>query len=101
MNIIIALLISLIASFSTCIGALFIFLNIKKENINKFIVFSLSFSIAIMIGVSIFDLLPDSMIYLIKSYGIYSLFIFLLLFLISFYLIKYLNKCLEKYDSTS
>ena len=32
MNIIIALLISLIASFSTCIGALFIFLNIKKEN---------------------------------------------------------------------
>ena len=76
MNILIALLISLIASFSTCIGALFIFFNIKKENINKFIAFSLAFSIAVMIGVSIFDLLPESMVFLIKSYNYYALFIF-------------------------
>lgn len=99
MNILIALLISLIASFSTCIGALFIFFNIKKENINKFIAFSLAFSIAVMIGVSIFDLLPESMVFLIKSYNYYALFIFLLLFLVSFFLIKYINKCLEKYEN--
>ncbi|MGN1379439.1 MAG: ZIP family metal transporter [Bacilli bacterium] len=99
MKIINALLISLIASFSTCLGCIFLFFNIKKENINKFITFSLAFSIAIMIGISIFDLLPDSVIILIVHYKYISIPIFIILFLISYILIKILNKLLNKYEN--
>ena len=99
MNIINALLISLIASFSTCLGCIFLFFNIKKENINKFITFSLAFSIAVMIGISIFDLLPESIIILISHYKYISILIFIILFLISFIFIKIINKLLSKYEN--
>ena len=99
MNIINALLISLIASFSTCLGCIFLFFNIKKENINKFITFSLAFSIAVMIGISIFDLLPESIIILISYYKYISILIFIILFLISFIFIKIINKLLSKYEN--
>ena len=99
MNILNALIISLIASFSTCIGCVFLFFNIKKQNINKFITFSLAFSIAIMIGISIFDLLPESVIILVSYYKYISIIIFIFLFLISFILIKIINKLLCKYEN--
>lgn len=99
MNIINALLISLIASFSTCLGCIFLFFNIKKKNINKFITFSLAFSIAVMIGISIFDLLPESIIILISYYKYISILIFIILFLISFIFIKIINKLLSKYEN--
>lgn len=99
MNIINALLVSLIASFSTCLGCIFLFFNIKKENINKFITFSLAFSIAVMIGISIFDLLPESIIILISHYKYISILIFIILFLISFIFIKIINKLLSKYEN--
>lgn len=60
MKLVIPLFISLIAGLSTSIGALIIFLKIKDKNINKFITFCLSFSLAIMIGISITDLIPAS-----------------------------------------
>lgn len=60
MSVLNALSISTIAGMSTLLGGIVIFLNIKKEKINKFIVFCLSFSIAIMIGISITDLIPTS-----------------------------------------
>ena len=60
MKLVIPLFISLIAGLSTSIGALIIFLKIKDKNINKFITFCLSFSLAIMIGISISDLIPAS-----------------------------------------
>ena len=81
MNIINALLVSLFASFSTCLGCVFLFVKIKSQNINKFITFSLSFSIAIMIGISIFDLLPSSIFIIINRYKILSILLFSLLFL--------------------
>lgn len=61
MEIIGPLLVSTIAGFSTVIGAFIVFLKIKKENINKFITFCLSFSLAIMIGISLTDLIPNSL----------------------------------------
>ena len=79
MNIINALLVSLFASFSTCLGCVFLFVKIKSQNINKFITFSLSFSIAIMIGISIFDLLPSSIFIIINRYKIWSILLFSLL----------------------
>lgn len=61
MEIIGPLLVSTIAGLSTVIGAFIVFLKIKKENINKFITFCLSFSLAIMIGISLTDLIPNSL----------------------------------------
>ena len=60
MNTVIPMLVSTIAGLSTLIGATTIFFKINKSKYNKFITFCLAFSIAIMIGISIFDLIPES-----------------------------------------
>ena len=49
-----------------------------EENINKYISTSLAFSIAIMIGISLFDLLPESMPGLLNRFKSFSLIIILL-----------------------
>ncbi len=67
-DLLIPLLLSLIAGLSTLIGGFFIYFKIKKVNI--FIVTSLSFSITIMILISLFDLLPNSSFLIINKYGI-------------------------------
>ena len=59
MEIIGALLVSTIAGLSTILGSFVIFFKWKEQNINKFITASLSFSLAIMIGISITDLIPE------------------------------------------
>ena len=56
-----AFLISSLAGMSTLLGGIVIFFKIKDNKINKFITFCLSFSIAIMIGISISDLIPSSL----------------------------------------
>ncbi|MBE6148642.1 MAG: zinc transporter ZupT [Firmicutes bacterium] len=99
MNIIFALLISLFAGLSTLFGAIFVFLPIKRENINKFITFSLSFSIAIMIGISITDLLPESIVKITNTYNKMALILIIILFLISYLLIKFINRLLTKYEN--
>lgn len=102
MEIIGALLISTIAGLSTVLGGLVIFFKFKENNINKFITGSLSFSLAIMIGISITDLIPESTYILLSENGIgkgivYS-FIF---FVIGIILIKYLNKLISKAETKS
>lgn len=99
MNIVYAFLISFFAGISTLIGALFIFLPIKAENINKFITFCLSFSIAIMIGISITDLLPESFFKIFDVYNYYTFILVGFLFIISYFLIKLVNNLLRKYES--
>ena len=59
-KIIIPLILSTLAGLSTLIGAIPIFFKIKEKNLSKFISFCLSFSIAIMISISILDLIPTS-----------------------------------------
>ncbi len=98
MNIINALLVSLLASLSTCLGCIFLFIKIRNTSINKFITFSLSFSVAIMIGISLLDLLPSSIFIIIEKYKIWSIFLFSTLFICSFYLIKYISNFLSKYE---
>ena len=78
MDTIIPLLISTLAGLSTLIGALLTFLNIKKSQYNKFITFCLAFSISIMIGISIFDLIPESFFQYFSVYGMFKSLIFLL-----------------------
>ncbi len=92
------LLLSLIAGLSTLIGGLFIFIKIK--NINKFIVISLSFSISIMVLISIFDLLPNSSINMISYYGKYFGILLIILTFILGYLTIYLITNRIKYKSS-
>lgn len=93
MNVLGAFLVSTIAGLSTVIGALVIFFHWKKENINKFITFSLSLSLAIMIGVSITELIPESTFYIITDYKLAKgIFLCCFSFLIGIILIYWLNQ---------
>ena len=88
MNILVPLLISTIAGLSTTLGAFLIFLKIKEKNINKFIAFCLSFSIAIMIGISLTDLIPESFLTLTNENGKKGMITALTTFLLGILLIK-------------
>ncbi len=102
MEIIGALLVSTIAGLSTMFGALVIFFKFKEQNINKFITASLSFSLAIMIGISITDLIPESSYILLSNYGIgKGILASLLAFIIGIILVKYLHKLMDKTEATN
>ena len=102
MEIIGALLVSTIAGLSTMFGALVIFFKFKEKNINKFITASLSFSLAIMIGISITDLIPESSYILLSNYGIgKGILASLLAFIIGIILVKYLHKLMDKTEATN
>lgn len=96
-NITIPLILSTLAGLSTLIGAIPIFFKIKEKNLNKFISFCLSFSIAIMISISILDLIPTSFFEIVNFYGIgKTLIILLIAFIISYIIITYLSSLVEK-----
>ena len=102
MEIIGALLVSTIAGLSTMLGALVIFFKFKEKNINKFITASLSFSLAIMIGISITDLIPESTYILLSSYGIGKGILFsFIASIIGIILVKYLHKLMDKTEATN
>ena len=97
MDTIIPLLISTLAGLSTLIGALLMFLNIKKSQYNKFITFCLAFSISIMIGISIFDLIPESFFQYFSVYGMSkSIILLLVAFIISYIFITTLSMLIKK-----
>ena len=100
MEIIGALLVSTIAGLSTILGAFVIFFKFKENNINKFITTSLAFSLAIMIGISITDLIPESSYILLSNYGIGKGILFsILAFIIGMILVKYLHKLMDKTEA--
>lgn len=97
MEIIGALLVSTMAGLSTVLGGLVIFFKFKEENINKFIACSLAFSLAIMIGISITDLIPEASLILLEEKGISKgIIIGLMAFISGIIIIKYLNKLITK-----
>lgn len=100
MEIIGALLVSTIAGLSTILGAFVIFFRFKEKNINKFITASLAFSLAIMIGISITDLIPESTYILLLDYEIGKGILFSILsFIIGMILVKYLHKLMNKTEA--
>ena len=95
-NIIPPLIISTFAGLSTILGCLVIFFKIPKEKYNKFITFCLAFSIAIMIGISILDLIPESFFNCTHTYGFINTFVILTIaFLISYIIITVLSHLME------
>ena len=67
MEIIGPLILSLIGGLSTMIGCIFIYLKVKK--IDNFITFWLSLSMTIMILISLFDLIPESLISIFPAFN--------------------------------
>lgn len=97
MNTVIPMLVSTIAGLSTLIGATTIFFKVDKSKYNKFITFSLAFSIAIMIGISIFDLIPESFFQYFSVYGMSkSIILLIVAFLISYIFITVLSMIIKK-----
>lgn len=97
-----AFLISTIAGMSTLLGGIIIFLNIKENKIQKFISFCLAFSIAIMIGISITDLIPSSFFNILFNFKLSkAIFIILLSFIIGVVTVLFINKLMDKQDSNS
>ena len=78
MNII---LISLISGLSSMLGTIIIFFNINKD---KIINYSLSFTSGVMLSISIFDLIPESLKLLKKKNFIIFILFFILGLIISF-----------------
>lgn len=88
-----AFLISFAAGMSTLLGSLVILFNIKEDKVNKFITFCLSFSIAIMIGISITDLIPTSFFQIFYNYTLFkAIFITIISFILGILIINIINK---------
>ena len=101
MSIVNAFIISTIAGMSTLLGSIVIFFNVKEEKINKFITICLSFSIAIMIGISITDLIPTSFFDIFFNYTLVkAMTITLLSFLVGVILISVVNKKMVNTDNS-
>ena len=97
METLIPLLVSTIAGLSTLIGATLIFFKIDKNKYNKFITFCLAFSIAIMVGISVFDLIPESFFQYFSVYGISkSIILLIVAFIISYIFITVLSMIIKR-----
>ncbi len=96
------LLISSIAGLSTVLGSIVIFFRWKRENINKFITFALSFSLTIMIGISVSELIPEASFDILTNFKLAKgIFISLLAFAIGIISIYMINKKIEKKSSNN
>ena len=87
----IALIITTIAGLSTVLGGCIVFFKIKNRE--KFISFCLSFSLSVMITISVIDLIPASFIELNNSFSLLkSIFITILLFVVGAILVNILER---------
>lgn len=90
-NVVYSLLISSFAGISTLLGGLVVYFKFKDKK--SFIAFALSFSLSVMISLSIFELLPDSFITLSSRFGLLIGIIFTtVMFLIGKFLVTKINK---------
>lgn len=94
MEIIGPIILSLIAGLSTVLGSFLVFIKTKK--VNEMIVFCLSFSMTIMIIISVFELIPKSYTSLINNYGNgFGIIISILVFLFGYLSISRINSLLK------
>ncbi len=90
-NVVYSLLISSFAGISTLLGGLVVYFKFKDKK--SFIAFALSFSLSVMISLSIFELLPDSFITLSSRFGLLVGIIFTtVMFLVGKFLVTKINK---------
>ena len=100
MEIIGPIILSLIAGLSTVLGSFLVFIKTKK--VNEMIVFCLSFSMTIMMIISIFELIPESFIDLTNNYGfILGTIISILVFLFGYLSISRINSLINAKKESS
>ena len=91
MNIGYSFFLTFFAGFSTVLGTLIIFFKFK--NIKKVITSSLSFASGVMLSISLFDLLPESIKLFKLNYNLFiSILLFLIFFILGSLLILFINK---------
>lgn len=88
-----SLVLSSVAGLSTIIGSTFIF--IKTKNINKFIVFCLALLLSIMINLSIFDLMKESLSYLLVNISLMRILLIIVIFIVGILLVNIIDKKLS------
>ena len=89
-----AFLLSTIAGISTLIGFLFIFIKKDRKGI---ISKALGFASGVMLTISVIDLMPNSLLLIIKSYNfIYTLFFIIIGFLIGIIISSIIDKRVDK-----
>lgn len=93
MNILIPLLITFISGISTIIGIIPTYLNSKYKN--NIINFSLSFASGIMISISIFSLVPETLNYL-GSNNLFNIILLLIFINIGLIISTYIDKRISK-----
>ena len=82
------LLLSLISGLSTLLGCIFLYINVK----NKYKFICISLSMIIMISISLFELIPDSVNTIILNYKlVFALLIIILVFLLGYLTIYMIN----------
>lgn len=90
-NIWIPLFISSMAGFSTVIGGLVVFKKFKDRE--SFLSFALSFSLSVMISLSIFELIPESVKTLTDAYGFaWAILVFVAVFFLGRLIVTEVNK---------
>jgi len=89
-----SLLLSSFAGLSTLIGFLGIY--VKPKNRYSFISFSLSFSLAVMLCISLFDLIPESLKKLNASVAILGIIIFFIIFIVADKLFKIIDRAVDR-----
>ena len=91
------ILISTMAGLATIAGAIPIIHNWKEKTTNRLITLSLSLSFTIMLGISIFELMPEGTYIMLKKYQfIYGSINSILLFLLSIQIMKIIGSRVEK-----
>ncbi len=96
------ILISSMAGLSTILGASVIFFKWNRENINKFITFCLSFSLVIMIGISITELICEASFTILTHFKfIKGIILSFTVFLIGIFSIQFINSKIEKESSNN
>ncbi len=92
-----AFMLTALSGLSTTLGAFIIFFKITNEQRNKFITFSLSISIATMLGISITELVPESIIFIIYKSGLpKGILEIIIISLLSFIFIKIISNIINK-----
>lgn len=93
-NILIPLTISSLAGLSTLIGGLVVFMKFKDKD--AFISLALSFSLSVMISLSVFELIPESVKTLTNAYGFaWALLVTMSVFILGRMIVIYVNKKLS------
>lgn len=90
-NIWIPLIISSLAGISTLLGGLVVFIKFKDRE--GFITLALSFSLSVMLSLSVFELVPEGIKTLTSAYGFaWALLVAVSVFILGKIIVTYLNK---------